>query len=133
MRKFNCYWTPCATHCLDLMLEDVAKRDTIARVVDDARRITKLVYNHGLLLAKLREQGEGEIIRPGPTRFATNYLALSSLRNKKQALKAIINSDWWERLTFCATLAGSFVEDKVNYANFWLHLDGVCKVLLYLV
>ena len=68
---------------MDLMLEDVGKRETISRVVKDAREITKFIYNHGIVLSKMREQGEGEIVRPGPTRFATDYLALTSLKGNK--------------------------------------------------
>ena len=25
MKKYNLYWTPCATHCIDLMFEDIGK------------------------------------------------------------------------------------------------------------
>ena len=30
MKKYNLYWTPCAAHCIDLMFEDIGKRDIIA-------------------------------------------------------------------------------------------------------
>ena len=30
MKKYNLYWTPCATHCIDLMFEDIGKRDSVA-------------------------------------------------------------------------------------------------------
>ena len=126
--KFNLYWTPCAAHCMDLMLEDVGKRETISRVVKDAREITKFIYNHGIVLSKMREQGEGEIVRPGPTRFATNYLALTSLKSNKGGLRKMFTSDWWETTTFRNTSIGRFVESKVLDQTFWLHLDGVCKV-----
>ena len=26
MKKYNLYWTPCAAHCIDLMIEDIGKR-----------------------------------------------------------------------------------------------------------
>ena len=26
MKKYNLYWTPCASHCIDLMFEDIGKR-----------------------------------------------------------------------------------------------------------
>ena len=41
--------------------------------------ITKFIYNHGWLLAKMRQVCGGDIVRPGATRFAANYIALDSL------------------------------------------------------
>ena len=78
MGLYKLYWTSCAAHCLDLMFEDIGKKRSVDDVVKAARQTTKFIYNHRIVLAKMREQGEGEIVRPGPTRFATNYLALTS-------------------------------------------------------
>ena len=30
MKKYNLYWTPCAAHCIDLMFENIGKRDSVA-------------------------------------------------------------------------------------------------------
>ena len=30
MKKYNLYLTPCAAHCIDLMFEDIGKRDSVA-------------------------------------------------------------------------------------------------------
>ena len=30
MKKYNLYWTPCAAHYIDLMFEDIGKRDSVA-------------------------------------------------------------------------------------------------------
>ena len=30
MKKYNLYWTPCAEHYIDLMFEDIGKRDSVA-------------------------------------------------------------------------------------------------------
>ncbi|RVW90766.1 hypothetical protein CK203_046415 [Vitis vinifera] len=40
MKKFNLYWTPCAAHCINLMLEDIGKRPSIVELVlfRDAKR-----------------------------------------------------------------------------------------------
>ena len=47
MKKYNLYWTPCATHYIDLMFEDIGKRDSIAQLIRSARKITNFIYNHG--------------------------------------------------------------------------------------
>ena len=50
MKKYNFYWTSCATHCIDLMFEDIGKRQSVADVITKARKITNFIYNHSWLL-----------------------------------------------------------------------------------
>ena len=30
IKKYNLYWTPCTTHCIDLMFEDIGTRATVS-------------------------------------------------------------------------------------------------------
>ena len=53
MKKYNLYWSPCAAHYIDLMFEDIGKRDTVAQLIGNGRKITNFIYNHGWLLAKM--------------------------------------------------------------------------------
>ena len=53
MKKYNLYWTPCEAHFIDLMFEDIGKRDSVAQLIKNARKITNFIYNHGWLLAKM--------------------------------------------------------------------------------
>ena len=62
MKKFNLYWTPCATHCIDLMFEDIGKRPNVAEVIHNAHKITNFIYNHGWLLAQMRKYCGGNIV-----------------------------------------------------------------------
>ena len=57
MHKFNLYWTPYVVHCMDLLSKDVGKRDTISRVMKNAREIAKFIYNYEIVLSKMRDQG----------------------------------------------------------------------------
>ena len=95
INKYNMYWTPCATHCIDLMFEDIGKRDSVAQLIGNDRKITNFIYNHGWLLAKMRQVCGGDIVRPGATRFATNYIALDSLLKKRVDLKKVFISNEW--------------------------------------
>ena len=40
------FWTPCAAHCIDLMLEDIGKMEWVQAVVQECKQITKYIYNH---------------------------------------------------------------------------------------
>ena len=82
MKKFNLYWTSCAAHCIDLIFEDIDKRPSVIEVINNARKITNFIYNHGWLLAQMRKYCGGDIVRPRVTRFATNYIALDNLFKK---------------------------------------------------
>ena len=76
MKKYNVYWTPCAAHCIDLMFEDIGKRESVLDLITNAHKITNFIYNHDFLLAKMRTVCGGDIVRPRATRFATNYITL---------------------------------------------------------
>ncbi|RVW64943.1 hypothetical protein CK203_041844 [Vitis vinifera] len=63
MKKYNLYWTPCAAHCIDLIFEDIGKRPSVIDVINNARKITNFIYNHGWLLAQMRKYCGGDIVR----------------------------------------------------------------------
>jgi hypothetical protein len=45
------FWSPCAAHCLDLMLEDIGSLKEFKKLIARARRITTFIYRHGKFLA----------------------------------------------------------------------------------
>eukprot|EP00253_Pinus_taeda_P008976 PITA_08976 len=49
------FWTSCATHCLDLLLEDMGKLSFIKEAVDMARSVPKFIYNHAFVLSLMRK------------------------------------------------------------------------------
>jgi hypothetical protein len=76
------YWSPCASHCINLMLQDIGKLPEVSQAVSQASKITKFIYNHCFALYLMRQRTCGrEILRPAPTRFATNFIALQSILN----------------------------------------------------
>ena len=73
------YWTPCAAHCLDLMLEEIGKLKSFKKCIARARRVTTFIYRHGRILHAMREKTKGDLVRPATTRFATSFLTLKCL------------------------------------------------------
>jgi hypothetical protein len=74
------FWTPCAAHCLDLMLEDIGKLKDFKKPIAYAKRVTTFIYRHGRILSAMREKTSGmDLVRPAATRFATYFLTLKSL------------------------------------------------------
>ena len=99
MRKWpHLYWVPCAAHCIDLMLEDIGKEDEVKKVVEAVQSITTFIYSHSYVLAMVRQYTNNrEILRPGPTRFASNYIALESVKKHRSALRTTFTSEEWEQ------------------------------------
>ena len=94
------FWTPCAAHCLDLMLEDIGKLDFVSEIVESSKRITKFIYNHAYVLHLMKKfTNNKELVRPAITRFATTFISLQSLLNSKWDLKRMFLSDEWCALT----------------------------------
>ncbi|XP_059076087.1 uncharacterized protein LOC131875521 [Cryptomeria japonica] len=84
-------WIPCAAHCLDLMLEDIGKIGWVKKVVEDARSVTKFIYN--ALMGK-HTNGK-DLVRPGVTRFASHFITLQSILSAIPHLKQMFVLDAW--------------------------------------
>ena len=124
------FWTPCAAHCLDLMLEDLAKIDWIKDTIDSARGITKFIYNHAAVLSLMRTfTGDRELVRPAITRFATSFISLQSLLVSMWDLQQMFLSPEWRALSFSTRPEGQAICRLVNFhQTFWDDVREVCAV-----
>jgi len=87
------FWTPCAAHCLDLLLEDIGKIKEFSTCINMAMKVTRFVYKHGLVLDLMRDKIGGDLVRSGVTRFATSFLTLASLHKHSRTLRGLVISD----------------------------------------
>jgi hypothetical protein len=122
-------WTPCAAHVLDLLLEDMGKLEWVTPIVEDARRVTKYIYNHPWVLSLMREHTYGkEIVRPAVTRFATIFLTLQSILDNLVSLKQMFVSKKWLDSTFSKKSEGENVVRIVFDKYFADKADEIVKV-----
>ncbi|CAD6264128.1 unnamed protein product [Miscanthus lutarioriparius] len=77
------FWTPCAAHCLDLMMEDIGKIPEFSYCINSTKKVCRFLYKHGRILDLMREKIGGDLVRPAVTRFATSYLTLASMHKNK--------------------------------------------------
>jgi hypothetical protein len=95
------YWSPCAAHCIDLMLEDMRKLPWIKEIIDLAQSVTIIyiyiyIYNHTYVLSLMRQfTGNRELVRPAITRFATNFISLQSLLKSMLDLQRMFLFNEW--------------------------------------
>jgi hypothetical protein len=114
------FWSPCAAHCLDLMLEEIGKLPYFKKPIARARRVTTFIYRHGRILSLMREKtGGADLVRPAATRFATSFLTLKSLHKHKDPLKSLFLSEEWAGNKLAKTQAGKDVYDIVLSVEFW--------------
>ncbi|KAL7233546.1 hypothetical protein ACSBR1_017209 [Camellia fascicularis] len=89
----NLYWTGYATHCIDLMLEAIGKKKSVAKVLDCAKVITRFIYNSNWVVDFMKRfTRDRELLRPVITRFATNFITLESIVKHKTALQDMFHS-----------------------------------------
>ena len=86
----------CGAHSIDLLLEDFYKQEKwVQKVVDKAKTITKFIRMHHKTLAMFRELSHLELLRPGETRFGSNFICLERLLKVREALEDLVTSRGW--------------------------------------
>jgi len=88
-------WTPCASHCLDLLMEDIAKLPWINRVMNEAKQIVLFFRRKNKALSILREFTKLEVISPSKTRFAYMFIVLERLHLLHDPLRQVVVSHLW--------------------------------------
>ncbi|XP_019156977.1 PREDICTED: uncharacterized protein LOC109153576 [Ipomoea nil] len=114
------FWTCCATHSVNLMLESIAGLPRFKKVLDQAKSLTIFIYAHYKTLAMMRTYTKKrDIVRPGVTRFASAFLTLQSLLAKKTELRAMFTSNEWEECRFAKTVKEKASYSTVLNTSFW--------------
>jgi hypothetical protein len=113
------FWTPCAAHCLDLLLEDIGKIKEFSTCINMGQKVTTFMYKHGRVLDLMRSKLGGDLVRPAKTRFATSFLTLASLYKNKSGLRSLVVSDEWHAISFTSSQAGRRAENIILSIAFW--------------
>jgi hypothetical protein len=128
-RNRSLFWTPCATHFIDLMLEDMGKTSFIKELIDKGRSVPKFIYNHIWVLSLMRRHTRNrELRRPAITRFATNFITLQSLLQCQFELKQMFVCDEWRDSTYSRREDGKAIARLVYSDSFWEGVAKVCSV-----
>nr|XP_034930717.1 uncharacterized protein LOC118061403 [Populus alba] len=121
MEEFpSIFWSPCTAHCINLILQDIGKLQSVCCVVKHVYGITKYIYNHCYPLYLMRKfTGGKEILRPAPTRFATNFIALQSILAYKDELRAMVTFRKWVSSAYAKDIKGKKFVESVLDSLFW--------------
>ncbi|RZB86398.1 hypothetical protein D0Y65_026454, partial [Glycine soja] len=114
------FWTPCATHCFDLMLEDIGKIPKVKRVIQRGIKLVGYIYNHTFALNIMRKfTQKTELVRHGVTRFATTFLTLQRLHKQKANLRRMFTLDEWLKSKAAKEPKGKKATYVVLMPSFW--------------
>jgi hypothetical protein len=119
-KRQNLFWTSCATHTINLMLQGIGNMARFKKVIDQAKAFTIFVYGHTRTLDCLRHFTEGrDIVRPGVTRFASAFLTLNSMLEKKDQLRRMVVNSKWDTLKDVKSKKGKNATATILSPNFW--------------
>ncbi|XP_050384970.1 uncharacterized protein LOC126801599 [Argentina anserina] len=96
-RRLKLWLTSCAAHCIDFMLENIISKLIIfEKTIASAKKVVNFLYGDTWVLYLMRKfTNNNEIIRPTATRYASSFLTLQSIYNKKKPLQMMFNIKKW--------------------------------------
>nr|KYP34797.1 hypothetical protein KK1_044202 [Cajanus cajan] len=87
-KRTKLFWSPCAAHCLDLILEDIGELPVFYNTIANAKKITTYIYRHTWVLNLYRQYSNGgELARPavnGDSKPASPYIYEAMDRAKEK-------------------------------------------------
>ncbi|XP_019097479.1 PREDICTED: uncharacterized protein LOC104772763 [Camelina sativa] len=128
--KPSLFWTSCVTHSINLMLESISKLTRFKGTIQMAKEFTIFIYAHHKTLALMRTfTNRTDIVRPGcVTRFASSFLTLQSLLDKRDQLSAMFSSGEWRNCKWSKHSKGMKAFNTVMSVKFWNGMIMCLKV-----
>ena len=121
------FWTPCAAHCLNLMLQDIGEIKDFCTAINEAKKVCRFLYKHDRLLDQTRQKLGADLVRPAVTRFATSYLTLASMYMHENGLRNLFVSDEWHANNLSTTFEGKQAENIILSTPFWTRVENCLR------
>ncbi|KAH7282851.1 hypothetical protein KP509_35G050100 [Ceratopteris richardii] len=90
-------WTPCASHSLDLLMEDIGSLPWVENILSKAKFIVKFVTSRPKVQNIFRSHSDLELQKPAFTRFCYIFIVLDRvLRVRKGLLRTVVAEEWYQ-------------------------------------
>jgi len=130
MEEFpNIVWTPCASHCLDLLMEDIGKLPWIHSVMTKATTIVSFFKKKPKALAIFREYSKLELVKPAKTRFAYMWLVLDRLHKVHADLRRCVVSELWYEWNDSSLAESQQVQRSCLDVDFWQNVEALVRAM----
>lgn len=135
-------FSPCTAHCLDLLLEDIGKLCWVRDIIIRGHEVVKFITNHQSPLDYFRSKSKLELLKPGETRFASNFVMMQRLMATKDAIRETVMDrgfkQWLSKTTRKKSIRdnGKLITDTVVDGSFWdsvTLLTSVCEPIVSLL
>ncbi|CAB4310101.1 unnamed protein product [Prunus armeniaca] len=130
MAKYNSlFWSPCASYCINKMLEDIGKQEWVSTVLEEAKTITRFIYSHAWTLSMMRKfKGGRELLRPKITRFVTNFLTLRSIVIQEDNLKHMFSHTEWSSSVYSRRPEAQAIKSLLYLERFWKYAQEAVSI-----
>lgn len=126
LSKFpHLFWSPCTSHSICVLMEDITKLDWIKPIVLCAKEIDEciLTYQRSSLCVLTLESSD-----PLSTKFAPSYCIVERIFELKQALLGVVVSEEWKQWKLTIQEDVLNVETAILGDNFW---SRACSLLQF--
>ena len=121
MQKYSSiFWSPCASRCINSILEDFCKIDWVNRCILQAQSITRFIYNSSWLLGLMKRFTCGqEIVRNSAAPSASNFLSLQALVKQRSRIKQMFSSQEYSSSPYASRPQGMVCMEICEDNQFW--------------
>ncbi|KAK6158024.1 hypothetical protein DH2020_005338 [Rehmannia glutinosa] len=114
------FWSPCASHCITMMLEDLSKLEWVSTVLEEATTIAKYIYSNEWILNTTRKFTSGmELLRPKISSYVANFLSLRFLVLQEENLKHMFSHTEWLASSASRRPDAQLIKSMLNAEQFW--------------
>ncbi|GKV34245.1 hypothetical protein SLEP1_g42635 [Rubroshorea leprosula] len=104
-KRKHVFWTPCAAHCIDLILEDIGKISKVKKTIQKVMSLVGFIYNHSSTLNLMRRfTNKIELVRYGVT---SSKLARDAKGVK--AVSTVMAASFWNNVLYTPRVMGPLV------------------------
>lgn len=125
----NIVWTPCASHCLDLLMEDIGKMKWVDEIATQAASIVTFFTTKHKALAMFREHSKLELKKPSSTRFAYLWLLMERLYDVKMALRQTMVSTMWNEWEESSSDSAKDMQRLCFNEAFWERVRAIVIII----
>ncbi|XP_044975425.1 uncharacterized protein LOC123443193 [Hordeum vulgare subsp. vulgare] len=130
MQNYNTiFWSPCASFCVNSMLDEFSKIDWVNQCICQAQTITRFVYNNNWILDLMRRCMAGqELVCSGITKSVSDFLTLQSLLKHRLKLKQMFHSSDYVSSSYANRSLSISCVEILNDDEFWRAVEEIAAV-----
>ncbi|KAK3193782.1 hypothetical protein Dsin_025092 [Dipteronia sinensis] len=118
------FWSSCATHTINLMLEDIGKLPKFKNTLEEAKSFTIFIYAHHTTLAFMRTfTRKRDIVRPGVTSTDWEKFKWSKSVKGKAAYNTVLSTVFWNEILYPDDLEKQNIFVNIEFGKY-LNKEG---------